>query len=152
MQNVWIFQLASAPTAESKHKMLEELDGFMAVWKAHGAPVPGEAKLHYDRFVVVHATPGHASGCSIDAMNKGVSDILGNYGLTVLGADQIFFKQDDGSIDYVDFRDAKSSILAGKLNANTIIFDSSLGQASDLSKWEQPLSQTWLGRFLPQSA
>ena len=132
--------------------MIEELDAFMAVWKAHGAPVPGEASLRYDRFVIVRATPGHASGCSIDAMNKGVSDILGHYGLIVMGADQIFFKENDGSIGFVDFRDAKSSILSGRLGANTIVFDSSMAQSGDLENWEVPLNKTWLGRFLPQSA
>ena len=152
MQNIWIFQLASAPSEGDKAKMIEELDAFMAVWKAHGAPVPGEASIRYDRFVVVRATPGHASGCSIDAMNKGVSDILGNYGLTVMGADQIFFKDAAGNIDYFDFRDAKSSILTGKLNANTIVFDSSTALKSNLEEWEVPLGKTWLGRFLPQSA
>jgi hypothetical protein len=152
MRHVWIFQLASAPTDSQKSLILPQLEAFVAVWKAHGAPVPGEVSLRHERFVVVQAEPGHASGCSIDSMNKGVNDILANAGIEVLGPERVFFREVDGNIAHIDFKEAKSAILAGRLSADSTVFDSTLGNTNELNRWETTLDQTWLGRFLPQKA
>jgi hypothetical protein len=148
MRNIWIFQMAESPSQAVQFQILAELQAFMAQWKAHGTPVPGEAAIHYDRFVVVRATPGHASGCSIDAMQKGVTDILAAHQIQVLGPESIFYKDKDGGISFFDFREAKATVSSGRLDADTIIFDSTLGQTNDISRWEQPLGKTWMGKFL----
>ncbi len=152
MRHVWIFQLASAPTESQKASILPQLEAFVAVWKAHGAPVPGEVSLRHERFVVVQAEPGHASGCSIDSMNKGVHEILTAAGIEILGPERVFFREIDGSIAHIDFKEAKPAILSGRLGANSVVFDSTLGNSNDLGRWETTLDQTWLGRFLPQQA
>lgn len=152
MQHIWIFQLATAPSAAAKSSILDELSSFVAVWKAHGAPVPGAVELRHDRFVIVQATPGHASGCSIDSMTKGVTDILRQHGLQVLGAERVLFRDADGSIADMDFKDARAHVASGRIHADTIVFDSTMGQSNDLNLWEVPMHKTWLGRFLPQRA
>jgi hypothetical protein len=150
MRHIWIFQLGSAPVEASKATLLQELDAFIAVWKAHGSPVPGTAELRHDRFVVVQAEPDHASGCSIDSMTKGVQEILSRHGLEVLGAERVFYRASDGSIQHIDFKEAKAAIADGRLQAGTILFDSTLGNSNDLSRWEVPMEQTWMARFLVQ--
>jgi hypothetical protein len=152
MRHIWIFQLAVSPTDSQKALILPQLEAFVAVWKAHGAPVPGEVSLRHERFVVVQAEPGHASGCSIDSMNKGVNDILANAGIEVLGAERVFFRESDGSIAHIDFKEVKSAIISGRLNANSTVFDSTLSNSNDLQRWETTLDKTWMGRFLPQKA
>jgi hypothetical protein len=152
MQHVWVFQLDKSPSQAAKERIENQLAKYMVQWKSHGSPVPGEAEIRYDRFVLVQAEPGHASGCSIDSMNRGVSDILLAEGIEVLGPEHIFYKGNDGSINTIDFRDVKTAILDGSLNAETIIFDSSMGQSTDLRRWEVQLQDSWLGRFLPQNA
>lgn len=152
MQHIWIFQLATSPSTTIKAMLLPQLDAFMETWKAHGAPVPGHARLLHDRFVVVQAEPGHASGCSIDSMTKGVTEILAQHGLEALGADRIFFREQDGSIAHIDFKEAKAALLSGRMNAQTTVFDSTLGNAHQLEQWEVPLEKTWLKRFLPAAA
>jgi hypothetical protein len=152
MQHLWIFQLATAPSAEAKILILNQLEAFVAVWKAHGAPVPGSVSLRHDRFVVVMAEPGHASGCSIDSMTKGVTEILTQHDIAVLGPERVFFKEADGSIADIDFKEVKAAILAGRLSADSIVFDSTMGQTNELDRWEVQLQTTWMGRFLPQRA
>jgi hypothetical protein len=152
MRHVWIFQLGSAPAESVKAELLKELDAFIAVWKAHGSPVPGLAELRHDRFVIVQAEPDHASGCSIDSMTKGVHEILAQHGLEVLGAERIFYRAGDGSIQNMDFKDVKGAIGSGVLKPNTLVFDSTLGNSSDLNRWEVALEKTWMVRFLTQRA
>lgn len=150
MQHVWIFQLALAPSDATKAAILHELDAFMAVWKAHGSPVPGKAEIKHDRFVVVVAEPGHASGCSIDSMTKGVNDILSKQGIAVLGPENVFFRENDGNLAHVDFKEIRGAVQSGRLHADTIVFDSTMGQSNDLTRWEVPLHTTWMARFVPQ--
>jgi hypothetical protein len=152
MQHIWIFQLSRALTPQEKGMISQEMDRFLAQWKSHGAPVPGEASFPHDHFLIVQAVPGTTSGCSIDAMTKGVEGILSRTSVEVLGPDQVFFREKDGAIAHLDFRNIKAAVLAGRLTADSTVFDASMGQGSDLRKWEVPLSATWMSRFLLQTA
>jgi hypothetical protein len=152
MRHIWIFQLAAEPDTITEARIQSRLDGLIDSWKAHGTPVPGQSEIRYSRFVIVQAEPGHASGCSIDSMQRGVTDILHALGHTAVGHDQVFYRAADGSIASIDFREARAAVADGRLHAGTIVFDATLGQSSDLDRWEVPLEQTWLARFLPQRA
>ena len=110
------------------------------------------ASFPHDHFLVVQAVPGTTSGCSIDAMTKGVEGILSRTSVDVLGPDQVFFREKDGTIAHLDFRNIKAAVLSGRLTADSTVFDASMGQGSDLRKWEVPLSATWMSRFLLQTA
>ena len=148
MRHIWIFQLASMPDAGQSAILNSGLDHLMQTWKAHGSPVPGTYQLQYGRFLIVQAEPGHASGCSIDSMNRSVAEILTNANLSVLGAERVLFRAHDGSISDIDFKEVKVAIQDGRLNADSIVFDGTLGNSNDLAKWEVTLSQTWMARFL----
>jgi hypothetical protein len=152
MQHIWIFQLSRALTPQEKGAISQEVDRFLTQWKSHGAPVPGTASFPHDHFLIVQAVPGTTSGCSIDAMTKGVEGILSRTSVDILGPDRVFFRDKDGKIAHLDFRDIKPAVVSGRLKADSTVFDASLGQASDLRKWEVPLSSTWMSRFLLQTA
>lgn len=152
MRHVWIFQLGSEPSAAVTAQLLADLNAFVAVWKAHGTPVPGSVDIRHGRFVIIQAEPGHASGCSIDSMTKGVTEILQKAGLEVLGPERVFFKDAAGAVAHIDFKEAKAALLDGRMNAETTVFDSTLGNSNELSRWEVPSHQTWLARFIPLKA
>ena len=148
MQHTWIFQLAEDIPADQQAPLQASLVRLTADWKAHGAPVPGEADIRHDRFVVVQAEPGSTSGCSIDAMTHGVEDLLSQAQLRLLPPNYIFFRHDDGTLDHLDFRDMPEAIRDGRLHAGTIVYDSSLNQTNDLKRWEVKLQDSWLARDL----
>jgi hypothetical protein len=152
MQHIWIFQLSRTLSSAEKGLISLEIDRFLAQWKSHGAPVPGTASFPHDHFIVVEAVPGTTSGCSIDAMTKGVEGILSRTSIDLLGADRVFFRDQDGKIAHLDFRDIKAAVVHGRLKSDSIVFDASMGQSNDLRKWEVPLSATWMARFLLQTA
>lgn len=150
MQHNWIFQLKDQLSRSQRDQMIKDLVVLMEEWKSHGAPVPGVAEVRYDRFIVVKATPGKNSGCSIDSMNHGVDEILARNGAELLPSNYIFFRNSEGVLDYIDFREVKGAIEAGQLGPNTTIYDSTLGQANDIDRWEVRLADSWLARFLPK--
>lgn len=152
MQHVWIFQLKNGLAQAAVEAINRDLQVLMAEWKAHGTPVPGQASVRHDRFIVVQATPGATSGCSIDSMTHGVEAILEKQKVEVLPPNFIYFRNAANQLDYVDFREIKSLIESGDLLPNSVIYDSSMGQSNDLSKWEVKLSDSWLSRYLPASS
>ena len=151
MQHNWIFQLKDQITKTQREQMLKDLVVLMREWKAHGAPVPGEAEIHYDRFIVVKAIPGNTTGCSIDSMNHGVDQILTKNGAELLPNNYVFFRNEEGALDYIDFREIKPAIQAGDMGPETTIYDNTMGQENDLNRWEVRLVDSWLSRFLPKA-
>ena len=152
MQNTWIFQLRHPISAAHRSNLLTALSALMADWKAHGTPVPGQAKVVRDRFIVVQAQPGSTSGCSIDSMTQGIDSILDAMGMALLPPNEVFYLNPEGDLAHIDFRKVKEALAEGRMHADTVVFDSTMGQSNDLNRWEMPLRETWLARFLPETA
>ena len=146
----WFFSLAQ-PVAEERQTQLQaDFDRFTAQWQSHGTPVQGLITLRYGRFVVIQANPEVArpSGCSIDSLKRGVESILNHHQLAWLDPAWIFYRQGEDQIESVRFTQIPELIQAGTLNADSIVFDHSLNQSDGLSRWELPLQETWLRRYL----
>jgi len=149
MQHTWVFQLAKEIAGQEADRLMQRMDAFLSQWKAHGTPVPGTAEIQFQRFLVVQALPGSTSGCSIDAMTREVHQILGEMGVEIWGPETVFFLEENGQLGWVDFRNLESICQSGQLHAESIVFDSSLGQQGDIRLWKVPLKSTWMNRFLP---
>lgn len=151
MQHTWIFQLEKPFTAAQQPALAQGLNEFLQRWKAHGHPVKGAAELRHQRFFILQAEEGTTSGCSIDSMTREMEQILSAQGLALLEPAFILYRQADGGMGQVHFRDVRTAIASGQLTADTVVYDTSMGQSSDLARFEVPLSQSWLGRHLPVS-
>ncbi len=150
MQHNWIFQLKTHLSRSQRAQLLRDLVVLMEEWESHGAPVPGVAEIRYDRFILVKARPGTTSGCSIDSMSQGVDKILTKNGAELLPNNFIYFRNSEGVLDYIDFRDVRGAIESGDLHPESTVYDSTFGQTNDLSRWEVSLKNCWLARFLPK--
>ena len=149
MQHNWIFQLSKSLAPEQRKPLQASLANLVAEWKSHGAMVPGAYDIKYDQFIVIQAEPGSTSGCSIDSMNHGVDAILAEFGLETLPHNFIFYRNAEGQLEKVDFRELKAAVAAGKMGPDTTVYDSSLGQTDDITRWEVKMADSWMARFLP---
>ena len=149
----WIYSL-SQPIDDAQTAYLQQAFGaFLGKWNSHGSPIAGEITLAYERFVIIQANPGEdrPSGCSIDSLKRTVEGILQQKGLSWVEASEVFYKVGE-EIRSIDFRELASKIQQGILGPETIVFDHTLSQSDDLSKWEVPLKDTWMKRFLPKES
>ncbi|MDX1905841.1 MAG: hypothetical protein SF053_02325 [Bacteroidia bacterium] len=153
-QYTWIYTLSEPLTDDAATALQEAFDQFTRQWKSHGDLVTGRIELHAHRFVTVQADPAQhrPSGCSIDTMRRTVTEILTQRSLTWLDASWIAWRDKDHHIRTVHYREIAALIRAGEMGPDTLVFDHSLGQSDDLSRWELPLAQTWMARFLPTPA
>ncbi len=150
-QFTWIFSLLRSVTPAEKESLQQNFLQFQGQWKTHGTPVNGLIRLHHDRFVVIQAREddGRPSGCSIDSLRRGVTEILSNHQLPWSDGSEVSYRDGNGEIHLVHFQQIPSLLAAGTLQPDSIVFDHTLKNSDDLSQWERPLKDTWLKRFLP---
>lgn len=149
-QRTWFYTLTEKLSDDRAHELMAAVDNFLGQWKSHGTPVAGTAALHYGQFLVLQAAPDGEmpSGCSRDSLNRGVSAVLQQHGLSYFDAGVIGWKQADGNLALMDFRSIKSLITSGQLTDNTIVLDNTLSNTDDLTKWEVLLKDTWMKKYL----
>lgn len=149
-QYTWFFSLQKPLSSEKKKEVQHSFAHFLSQWKTHGTPVEGMVDLKYDQFVIVQADPAvsRPSGCSIDSLKRAITTILQQEQLDWMDAAMVSYRDSQGVIRSVNFREIPALVAAGELTPETIVFDNSLDQSDDLSKWEVPMKNTWLKRYL----
>lgn len=148
MQHTWIFQLSADLSPEQENAVNAGVKLFLGNWKSHGHPVTGTGGVKHHRFIILQAEEGSTSGCSIDSMTREMEQILSALKLQLLDSAHILYRRPDESLGQIHFREVKTAIENGILSPETIIFDISMGQTSDLNRFELPLSQSWMGKYL----
>ncbi|MEZ4828959.1 MAG: hypothetical protein R3C61_22135 [Bacteroidia bacterium] len=148
-QYTWFFSLRQPLSSEKKEAVEHSFARFLSQWKTHGTPVDGMISLKYDQFVIVQADPAvnRPSGCSIDSLKRAISTILQQEQLEWLDAGMVFYRRTGGEIQSVNFREIPALVKSGEITPETIVFDNSLDQSDDLSKWEVAVKHTWLNRY-----
>ena len=146
----WFYSLVTPLTASQEAALRADFAAFTQQWQSHGTPVDGLIQVKYKRFIIAQANPtdSRPSGCSIDSLKRGIEQILVRHQLPWLDAAYVFFRKDTDEIEAVHFREIATLVQSGTLKADTTVFDHSLSQSDDLSKWEVPLKQTWLKRHI----
>ncbi len=149
--NTWFFSIKTPLNPAQESALQTDFDRFTASWKSHGADVSGGVSVKYHRFVIVQSDPreDRPSGCSIDSMRKTVEGILAHHQIECVDAGHVFFRDGAGQIAFVNFRELPQCVADGTLTAGTLIFDHTLSQTDDLNRWEVPLVETWVKRYLP---
>ncbi len=150
-QFTWIYSLSETLTSDHEASLVPALAEIARNWKSHGSPIAGVIQLKYSRFVIVQADPetGRPSGCSIDGLKHKVEELLTSRQISWFDASQIFYLDASGNLAFTHFKHIASMLTQGDLTEDTLVFDHTLSQSDDLNRWEQPLKNTWLKRFLP---
>jgi len=150
-EQTWFYSLGKilSETEEAKLQML--LQTFFQNWLSHGTPVKGNFTIRYHRFVIVQANSEMTkpSGCSIDSMRNAVEGCIAKVGANLVDASYVFYRNTHNEICSLHFSKLKEAFDKGLLTSKTIVFDHSLNWSDDLEKWEVPLENTWLKRYLP---
>ena len=150
----WIFSLAESLSDSQKSQLEQSFASYLAKWNSHGRPLKALILVRHNRFVIVQADPteNRPSGCSIDSLKRAVTQILEDQGLKSVDASRVHYQDAGGEIASLDFRELPKAIQSGQLHENTLVFDHSLGQSDDLSRWEVTLQNSWMKRFLPKTS
>ncbi len=146
---LWIFAADRALNAEESEALLAEVDAFLAQWKAHGHPLTVAREWKYDRFLLVgvdEASAG-ASGCSIDAMVRILTELEEALHVHLLDHGPVLFRQDDGiaRLSRPAFAELARS---GAVSRDTVVFNNTLTRVGELreGRWESRAADSWHAR------
>jgi hypothetical protein len=147
---IWIFGITPALDADASRTALQHIDRFLDEWAAHRVPVLSGRELRDGAFLIVAAEKNsETSGCSIDAMFGIMRSLERAFGVQMLDANRVFYRDASGAVAGVprgDFRNVA--------NDETIVFDTTAQRLGDLRSgaWERRAKDSWHAALLRRSA
>ena len=146
---LWVFT-ASQPLGDSTRQTLHErVTDFLERWASHGRPVPGDATVLHDRFLVVAAhLVGGVSGCGIDSLVHAVEEIGAELGVTWADGLHLAYRDAEGKVQTVPRPVFRSLVRKGVVTADTPVFVTTLETLGDLRAdgLERPAGDSWHAR------
>ena len=149
---VWVFASDRPLRGQEAEQLLNEVDRFLAEWKAHGHPLRCAREWRDDRFLAIGVDPTaeQASGCSIDGLFRGLQTLERVLNTRLVAGGRVFYRDASGDAQLVARPEIPSLASKGTLTPQTPVFDLSLTAAADYrSKFERPAGQTWVAALLP---
>jgi hypothetical protein len=147
---IWIFGITPPLDAEATETVLQQVDVFLEQWAAHRVPVLSGRELRDGSFLIVAAEKNsETSGCSIDAMFGIVRAIERAFGVQMLDANRVFYRDANGAVAGVprgEFRNVGTD--------DTIVFDTTAQRLGDIRSgaWERRAADSWHAALLRRSA
>jgi hypothetical protein len=131
---VWVFGSDRPLEGKKAELLLEEVDRFLAGWKAHGSPLTVGRSWKYDRFlaVAVDQSSAGASGCSIDGLFRALKALEPKLGASLVTSGVVFFRAATGGIECAPRERFAELGSEGKVSANTEVFDPTV---TSLGEW-----------------
>ncbi len=142
----WVFGITPALDERLAAKVLRSVEAFLDQWTAHNVPVTAGCELRDGRFLIVAAEANsETSGCSIDKLFGLVRSLEGALGLKMLDANQVFFRDADGTVASTTRSDFRSAATP-----ETVVFDTTAQKLGELRSgaWERPARDSWHAHLL----
>jgi hypothetical protein len=147
---IWIFGITPRVDDEAAATVLRQVDAFLDQWAAHRVPVLSGRDLRDGSFLIVAAEKNsETSGCSIDAMFGIMRALERAFGVQMLDASRVFYRDPNGNVASVargEFRNVA--------NEETIVFDTTAQRLGDVRSgaWERRAADSWHAALLRRSA
>lgn len=131
---VWVFGADRELGEKESGILLEEVDRFLAQWKAHGTPLTAARSWIHDQFltIAVDQSTAGASGCSIDGLFRALKGLEPRIGASLVTSGCVFFRESDGRITCTDREKFSALAAEGKVSADTPVFDPTV---TSLGEW-----------------
>ncbi|MEI8136673.1 MAG: ABC transporter ATPase, partial [Bacteroidota bacterium] len=118
-------------------------------WTAHEQELTATFDIIKNKIIVakVNENITSASGCSIDKLTHFIKDAEKQFNIELLNRLLVAYKSGD-EIEIVHASKIKELLEKNIINENTLIYNTAAGNRDELLKWEQPLKNTWLNKYL----
>ena len=149
MNRVWAF-IISKPLSNEQLISLNDLGNkFVLGWTAHEQKLTASFEIIKNKIIVVKVNEEvtGASGCSIDKLTHFIKDAEKQFSIELLNRLLVAYKEQD-EICIVHSSKIKELLEQNSINENTLILNTACANQDEFSKWEQPLKNTWLNKYL----
>ncbi|MBF9253164.1 hypothetical protein I2I11_07660 [Pontibacter sp. 172403-2] len=146
---LWIYQAGRPLTEAEQAEIKPVLQRFAEEWSSHGKELEASAELLHNQFLVLASNESatSASGCSIDKSVHFVRELEQQLQVSFFDRTRLAFLK-EGRVEMVAMQELKNSVATGKIDKNTLYFDTLIQQYGELQgAWPRPASQSWLSRY-----
>lgn len=150
---VWVFASDRPLDGEDARRLLEEVDRFLAQWKAHGAPLRCAREWRDERFLVIGVDPSaeQASGCSIDGLFRGLQALERALDTRLVAGGRVFYRDTKAGPQLAARGDVPKLVASGALTDTTPVYDTSITDAGTLRRdFVRPARATWVASLFPK--
>ena len=148
---VWIFGAGRELDRGEAASLLGAVDGFLASWKAHGAPLRAARAWRCNRFLIVcvDTETELPSGCSIDALVGVLRELETGLDTRFLGNEAVWYRDAAGRVRRASRPEFRTLAGTGEVTGRSIVFDNSLTTLEELRAggWEGPAAERWHAVF-----
>jgi hypothetical protein len=148
---VWVFASDRQLGADESQVLLEEVDGFLDQWKAHGTPLRNAREWRDNQFLVIGVDPTaeQASGCSIDALFRSLQQLGNRLATSLVAGGRVFYRDRKGKPRLALRQEVPVFVHEGELGMETPVFDTTLTDAGSYrTGFERPARDTWVGTLI----
>lgn len=148
---VWVFGSDRQLEERDANQLLDEVDRFLAHWKAHGVPLICARDWRAGALLTigVDTTQENASGCSIDGLFRTLQGLERLLHTRLLGGGRVFYRDDEGRVQCVARDEIPVLAAAGEISDETPVFDTGLTRAGEWrERFEVKAAETWVGNLL----
>ncbi len=133
---VWLYHANRQLTENEIFSLENELNKFISTWEAHGVGLKAAYQILHKRFVILALDQNHhaASGCSIDTSVHFFQELGKNLKVDFFDRTQIFFWEKE-ALTNISIKDLRNAIKEGKIQDDTLVFDTTVQQKGDLENW-----------------
>ena len=143
---LWVFGSSQPLQGDASARLLDEVDAFLRVWAAHGAPLRAARDWRDDHFLAVgvdQSTAG-ASGCSIDGLFRSLRSIERELGTTFLGGGRVFYRDPSAGVRVVERDEFGDLAAAGMVGDETLVFDTTVATTGEWRRlFERHAAESW---------
>jgi hypothetical protein len=150
MNKVWTFTSGRELTENELAELTQRGQDFVAQWTAHNQQLSAEFSVFEKRIIIIRVNESQheASGCSVDKLNRFMREMEKQYGTTFLDRLLVAYRTKNSELLVQPLSVIKAMLAAGELTAETTVINTAVTSESELKNWEQPLKNTWLGKYL----
>ena len=146
---LWVFAAERPLEGAARDQLLADVDAFLDHWNAHGMPLTCGRDLVHDQFLMVAVDEQAAgvSGCSIDALTRGLREHERRLGMALLDNGPVHYRVTEG-VSRVSRAGFHALAEAGTVTPDTVVFDNTVPDlgAVRVGRWETPARGAWHGR------
>ncbi len=151
---VWIYQSDRKLKTEEQDFIEQSATYFVKAWTAHKKDLRAGFRIFHDRFLVLSVDEDYqpASGCSVDSSVHFIRKLENNLDISLLDRSQIALIV-HRDIYVFNIQELKRQIKHGSVSPKAIVFNNSITHKHELaSSWTVPLEQSWLRKYLVETA
>jgi hypothetical protein len=141
---IWLYAAENALSKVQQNYILKVISEDLKVWNSHKKPLTAGFIILKNHFIVIalDESKNRASGCSIDTLQNTIQKIEKELSIPLMNRLNVFCEIDGEIVSIPSFK------LSSIVRFNTLFYDLTVQNKSDLNSYLKPINEGWCANLL----